>query len=151
MTIANSNKFKSNILRDAIIVTITDTMTSILAGLVVISLMGFLAHNEDVEIDYLISNTTLTDGWHLTIITFSYISSKLTIIPQLFSVMASLMFLTFGIDSLYAGTEMVIVAVSNSFKVFRMSKIIYSKSSNSVHFCPKKSSRYSKPHYLNIY
>ena len=125
MTIANSNKFKSNILRDAIIVTITDTMTSILAGLVVFSFMGFLAHNEDVEIDYLISNTTLTDGWHLPIITFSYISSKLTIIPQLFSVMASLMFLTFGIDSMYAATETVIIAVSNSFKVFRMSKIIY--------------------------
>ena len=28
---------------------------------------------------------------------------------------------------------------------------LYSKSSNSVHFGPKNSSRYSKPHYLNLY
>ena len=116
MTIANSNKFKTNILRDAVTVTIINAMTSILAGLVVFSFLGFVAKIEGIGMDNL-KNSTLTDGWQLSIITFSYISSKLTIFPQLFSVMASLMLLTFGIDSMYAGTETVIVAVSNSFKV----------------------------------
>ena len=116
VTIANSNKFKTNIFRDAVTVTITDTMTSILAGLVVFSFMGFVAKKEGIEMDNL-KNSTLTDSWQLSIITSSYISSKLTILPQLFSVMASLMFLTFGIDSMYTATETVIVAVSNSFKV----------------------------------
>ena len=47
-TIGSYNKFKNNCFRDALIVVILDSLTSIIAGIVVFSYLGFLAKELEV-------------------------------------------------------------------------------------------------------
>ena len=50
ITMASYNKFKNNFYRDAMIVSITDTCTAILAGFVIFTVIGFMAHETGKDI-----------------------------------------------------------------------------------------------------
>ena len=44
------NQFRNNVFRDAMIVSILDTVTSIIAGLVIFSVLGAMAHELGVRV-----------------------------------------------------------------------------------------------------
>lgn len=52
------NKFRHNVYRDALIISITDTLTSLLAGFTIFSILGNLAEELDMPIDKVINSGT---------------------------------------------------------------------------------------------
>uniref|UniRef100_A0A4W6GB47 Transporter n=1 Tax=Lates calcarifer TaxID=8187 RepID=A0A4W6GB47_LATCA len=59
ISMASYNKFNNNILRDALIVSFTNSFTSILAGFVIFSAIGYMAHIHNLPVDNI-----ATDGKH---------------------------------------------------------------------------------------
>ncbi len=51
IAMSSFNKFKNDVYRDTLIVCITDTLTSIFAGAVVFSILGFMAREKNVTVD----------------------------------------------------------------------------------------------------
>ena len=52
-TIASYNNINHNVLRDAIICTVMDTLISILAGFVVFAYLGYMVKNQDATVQQL--------------------------------------------------------------------------------------------------
>ena len=51
ITMASFNKFSNNLYRDALLVCLVDSFTSVFAGGVVFSVLGFMAAQKHVDID----------------------------------------------------------------------------------------------------
>lgn len=51
ITMASFNRFDNNLYRDALLVCLVDSFTSVFAGGVVFSVLGFMAHSKGVDID----------------------------------------------------------------------------------------------------
>lgn len=55
---SSHNKFRHNVYRDALIISVTDTFTSLLAGFTIFAILGNLAKELDVPIDKVIKSGT---------------------------------------------------------------------------------------------
>lgn len=124
------NKFNHNIYRDANIVTILDTFTSLLAGCCTFGIIGHLAHELGVEdiskvvksgagLGKFILNSTKNFITFLTALS-AFISypdaiAKFTFFPQLFSALFFLMLFLLGIGSLLAMTSVVITIIRDQY------------------------------------
>ncbi|XP_055895528.1 sodium- and chloride-dependent glycine transporter 1-like isoform X2 [Biomphalaria glabrata] len=93
ITMASYNNFKHNVFRDAMIVPIVNCGTSVFAGFVIFSVLGYMAHATDTAI-----NQVVDQGPGLIFVVYPEAISKLPV-PQLWSVMFFLMIFTVGIDS----------------------------------------------------
>uniref|UniRef100_T1IYR7 Transporter n=1 Tax=Strigamia maritima TaxID=126957 RepID=T1IYR7_STRMM len=87
------NPFRNNVYRDAFIVSILDTITSLIAGIVIFSVLGSMAHELDLDIDKVVKG-----GPGLAFVAYPEALSRLPI-PQLWSVLFFLMLFTLGLDS----------------------------------------------------
>ncbi|XP_063704124.1 sodium-dependent nutrient amino acid transporter 1-like [Culicoides brevitarsis] len=88
------NRFDHNIYRDAAIVSIMDTFTSLLAGITVFGILGSLAATTGKEI-----KNVIKDGAGLAFISYPDAIAKFEHVPQFFSVLFFVMLLTLGIGS----------------------------------------------------
>lgn len=88
------NRFDHNIYRDAAIVSVMDTFTSLLAGVTVFGILGSLAANTGKPIEKVIKS-----GAGLAFISYPDAIAKFEHVPQLFSVLFFIMLLTLGIGS----------------------------------------------------
>ncbi|KAK4874050.1 hypothetical protein RN001_013410 [Aquatica leii] len=98
-TYASYNKFKHNIYRDALIVTSVDTLTSIVSGITIFSILGNLAHQLGVEVTQVVSS----GGTRLAFVSYPDAIAKFNAVPWLFSIMFFLMLYVLGVGSLFAG------------------------------------------------
>ncbi|CAF3356174.1 unnamed protein product [Rotaria sp. Silwood2] len=114
---ASFNKFKSNYLRDCIIVTVCDCFTSVFAGFAVFSTLGFMSFQTGIPVDKVAQS-----GPGLAFIAYPQALSMMPI-SVFWAIMFFFMLLTLGLDSQFALCDVVISGILDTFTQLRRYKI----------------------------
>ena len=114
---ASYNDFRHNIFRDAYIVSVVDTLTSIISGLVIFSIIGALSHELQVDIGEVIQG-----GPGLAFVAYPEALSRLPW-PQLWSVLFFFMLYMLGLDSEFAILENIITSLSDEVPFVRRHRL----------------------------
>ncbi|XP_041973087.1 sodium- and chloride-dependent glycine transporter 1-like isoform X2 [Aricia agestis] len=117
ITLSSYNKFSNNCYIDSLIVAVSNIATSFFAGLVIFSVIGFLAHELNVEVDRVVDQ-----GAGLAFIVYPEVVTRLPVSP-LWSILFFVMLLTLGLDSQFALMETVTTAILDRFPSFRQKKV----------------------------
>ncbi|XP_042223468.1 sodium- and chloride-dependent GABA transporter 1-like isoform X2 [Homarus americanus] len=112
-TLGSYNKFHNKCQRDAVLVPILNCATSILAGFVVFSVLGFMAHRTGTTVEKVTSA-----GPALVFITYPEALSLMPFAP-LWAVLFFLMIFFLGIDSMIAHIETTTVSFVDEFPQYR--------------------------------
>ncbi|XP_029287939.1 sodium- and chloride-dependent neutral and basic amino acid transporter B(0+) [Cottoperca gobio] len=119
MTLASYNNFHNNMFKDAFVVTLTNAGTSVLAGFAIFSILGHMAHIYKIPIGEVVK-----EGFGLAFIVYPDALSKLPISP-LWSVLFFFMLLTVGLDSQFAGIEVITTCLLDAFpKIFKSKRVL---------------------------
>ncbi|XP_048237051.1 sodium- and chloride-dependent glycine transporter 2-like isoform X2 [Haliotis rufescens] len=112
LTLSSYNKFKNNCERDALLVTGLSCVGSILTGFTVFSILGFMAHttNQDVE-------NVVDQGPGLAFITYPEGIAKLPLSP-LWAFLFFFMMFSMGMDTQFALMQTVMSGISDIFPRF---------------------------------
>ncbi len=102
------------ITRDATIVSLMDTFTSLLAGVTIFAILGNLAHESGKDITKVVQG-----GTGLAFISYPEAIAKFDVVPQLFAVLFFLMLFTLGIGSAVSLTGCVITVVCDAFPTWK--------------------------------
>lgn len=117
ITLSSYNKFHNNCYKDSLIVSVSNILTSIFAGFVIFSVIGYLAHELKVDVEHVVDQ-----GAGLAFIVYPEVVARLPIAP-LWAFLFFFMLLTLGLDSQFALLETVITAILDRFPVLRERKI----------------------------
>ncbi|OTF79362.1 sodium/chloride dependent amino acid transporter-like protein, partial [Euroglyphus maynei] len=98
-------------INDAIIISVLDTFTSLLAGCVIFSVLGTMANEKGVEI-----KDVVTSGTGLAFIAYPEGLSKIKFLPQLWSILFFFMLFTLGIGSSVAMIETILTCIKDEFE-----------------------------------
>ncbi|KAI1284868.1 Sodium- and chloride-dependent glycine transporter 2 [Halotydeus destructor] len=109
---ASYNSFKNNVYRDAIIISVMDTFTSILAGCVIFAVLGSMAFKQGKPIETVVEN----QGLGLAFVAYPEALSQLKFLPQLWSVSFFVMLYTLGLGSSVAQLEIILTCIRDEFK-----------------------------------
>lgn len=109
ISMASYNKFNNNILRDALIVSITNSFTSILAGFVIFSAIGYMAHTHNLPVENI-----ATDGPGLVFVVYPEVLSTMPVF-QLWAPLFFFMLLCLGLDSQFATVEVAVTFIKDEF------------------------------------
>ncbi|ELU09587.1 hypothetical protein CAPTEDRAFT_166146 [Capitella teleta] len=112
-TMASYNKFKNNIFRDAIFVALVNCCTSVFAGFVIFSVLGYMAERTGLEV-----KEVAQYGPGLIFVAYPEGLATMAIAP-LWSILFFLMILTVGLDSQFTMMETVITAIVDEFRLTR--------------------------------
>ncbi|XP_059185529.1 sodium- and chloride-dependent neutral and basic amino acid transporter B(0+) [Centropristis striata] len=127
MTLASYNKFHNNMFKDSFIITLTNAGTSVLAGFAIFSILGHMAHVYKLPVGEVVK-----DGFGLAFIAYPDALSKLPISP-LWSVLFFFMLLTVGLDSQFAGIEVITTCLLDAFpKVFKSKRTLLTLTTCSI-------------------
>ncbi|CAG2220563.1 GLYT [Mytilus edulis] len=119
LTFASYNKFHDNMYGNAMIVPAVNCGTSIFAGFITFSTLGFMALNKGTTVD-----KVLNQGPGLVFITYPEAISSFPISP-FWAVLFFLMLFTIGIDTQFGTIETVLSALTDEFpKLFRRRKVL---------------------------
>ncbi|XP_060926057.1 sodium- and chloride-dependent neutral and basic amino acid transporter B(0+) isoform X1 [Limanda limanda] len=114
MTLASYNSFNNNVVKDAFVVTLTNAGTSVLAGFAIFSILGHMAHIYKMPVGQVVK-----EGFGLAFIAYPDALSMLPISP-LWSILFFFMLLTVGLDSQFAGIEVITTCLLDAFpKLFK--------------------------------
>ncbi|XP_014772306.1 sodium-dependent proline transporter isoform X1 [Octopus bimaculoides] len=116
ITLASYNKFHNNCYKDALIVSIGNICTSIFAGFVIFSIIGYLANELDMPVDKVVDQ-----GAGLAFIVYPDVVTRLPISP-LWSFLFFFMLLTLGMGSEFALLETIMTAVQDLYPALRQKK-----------------------------
>lgn len=116
ITLSSYNKFNNNCHRDAILVSFINCGTSVFAGFVVFSFVGYLAKFQGKAVADVIES-----GPALAFIAYPEAFGA-SPIPLLWSAMFFLMLLTLGLDSMFTFLETVVTAILDHFPALRAKK-----------------------------
>ncbi|XP_046344922.2 sodium- and chloride-dependent glycine transporter 1-like isoform X1 [Haliotis rufescens] len=109
ITLASYNKFNNNCLLDAILVSVLDCLTSVFAGLVIFSIIGYMAHELQQPID-----KVAQDGAGLAFVVYPEVVTKLPI-SQLWAVLFFAMLVTLGLGTQIATVTTVHTTLKDQF------------------------------------
>lgn len=109
ISMASYNKFNNNILRDALIVSLTNSFTSILAGFVIFSAIGYMSHIHNLPVDNI-----ATDGPGLVFVVYPEVLSTMPVF-QLWAPLFFFMLLCLGLDSQFGNVEVAITFIKDEF------------------------------------
>ncbi|BFZ13660.1 hypothetical protein BsWGS_16699 [Bradybaena similaris] len=114
ITLASYNKFHNNCLFDAVLVSILDCLTSVFAGFVIFSIIGYMAHELHQSVD-----TVATDGPGLAFVIYPAVVTKLPV-SQLWSLLFFAMLITLGLGTQIATVTTVHTTILDQFpELFR--------------------------------
>lgn len=110
---ASYNDFRHQVGRDAFFISIADTMTSILAGCVVFATLGSLAH--DLNTDDISQVLKGESDLGLAFVTYPEALSRISFVPQLWSVLFFLMLFLLGLGTGVGDVQAVTTVLSDQF------------------------------------
>ncbi|XP_035386025.1 sodium- and chloride-dependent GABA transporter 1 isoform X2 [Electrophorus electricus] len=118
ISMASYNKFSNNILRDTFIVSLSNSATSILAGFVIFSGIGYMAHIHNLPVEDI-----ATDGPGLVFVVYPEAFSTMPV-SKLWAPLFFFMLLCLGLDSEFAMVEVAVTCIMDGFgpKVLRVFK-----------------------------
>lgn len=109
LALSSYNKFNNNCYRDALLTSSINCLTSFLAGFVIFSVLGYMAHVQDKSIDQV-----GLEGPGLVFIV--YPEAIATMKGSVFwSIIFFLMLITLGLDSTFGGLEAMITALCDEY------------------------------------
>ncbi|KAL1470138.1 hypothetical protein MTO96_024607, partial [Rhipicephalus appendiculatus] len=123
------NKFSNNVFRDAMVVSVLDTFTSIISGMVIFSVLGAMAHdlgNVDVK-------DVAQGGPGLAFVAYPEALTRLPV-PQLWSVLFFLMLFILGLDSEFAILETFVTSLCDQIPYLRKHKWQFTMAMGAVCF-----------------
>ncbi|XP_065323312.1 sodium- and chloride-dependent glycine transporter 2-like [Gordionus sp. m RMFG-2023] len=109
MTLASYIPFNNNCYKDSILVSLLDTGTSLMAGFVIFSVLGFMSNLKHTTLDKVVAG-----GTGLAFIVYPEALSQLPL-PQFWSFIFFIMLYTLGIDSQITFIETVQAALHDQF------------------------------------
>ncbi|XP_077487301.1 sodium-dependent nutrient amino acid transporter 1-like [Amblyomma americanum] len=110
---ASYNDFRHQVGRDAFFISIADTMTSILAGCVVFATLGSLAH--DLNTDDISQVLKGESDLGLAFVTYPEALSRISFVPQLWSVLFFLMLFLLGLGTGVGDVQAVTTVLTDQF------------------------------------
>ncbi|XP_047486810.1 sodium- and chloride-dependent glycine transporter 1-like [Penaeus chinensis] len=116
ITLASYNKFRNNCMRDAIVIAVANCATSVFAGFVIFSILGFLATELGVQVKDVASS-----GSALAFIAYPAAVARMPVSP-LWSILFFVMLVTLGLDSQFTMVETVTTALFDQFESLRSKK-----------------------------
>ncbi|ESO97683.1 hypothetical protein LOTGIDRAFT_104165, partial [Lottia gigantea] len=112
IAMSSYNKFKNNCFKDSLIVALINCFTSIFAGFVIFSILGFMAHEKGVEVSEICFFSFTGPG--LAFIVYPEAIARMPVSP-LWAVFFFLMMLTLGFGSQFSIVECVLSALTDEF------------------------------------
>ena len=118
-TYASYNRFRQNTSKDALIISFADTGTSLLAGTIIFSILGHLAHELGIPIESVVKS-----GAGLAFVSYPEVLAKFSFAPQLFAVLFFLMLITLGMGSAIGMFSAVTTTLCDSFPDVDRTRIV---------------------------
>ncbi|XP_015595636.1 sodium-dependent dopamine transporter isoform X1 [Cephus cinctus] len=116
---ASYNKYHNNVYKDALLTSVINSVTSFVAGFVIFSVLGYMAHASGKSIQ-----DVATEGPGLVFIV--YPAAIATMPGSMFwALIFFMMLLTLGLDSSFGGSEAIITALSDEFPVIGKNREIF--------------------------
>lgn len=118
MAFASYNRFHNPLIRDALCLSVLNSLTSLIAGIIVFATLGHTALVYNVPID-----EAATDGLSLSLVMYSTVVSQMPF-PQFWSVFLFVMFIFIGLDTQFATVEVVLLTLHRFTKQFCNKKAV---------------------------
>ncbi|CAH1268019.1 SLC6A5 [Branchiostoma lanceolatum] len=109
ITMSSYNRFNNNCYRDALIISVSNCATSVFAGFVIFSVIGFMAHEIGVPV-----GDVIDQGPGLAFVAYPEAVSLLPISP-LWAILFFFMLFTLGLDSQFGMLEAVLSGLIDEF------------------------------------
>ncbi|KAL7630471.1 UNVERIFIED_CONTAM: hypothetical protein RMT77_019358 [Armadillidium vulgare] len=113
ITLSSYSKLKNNCMRDAILIAICNCATSLFGGFVTFSILGFIAHENNVPVQDVVNS-----GSGLAFIAYPTAISRMPY-PPVWAVLFFFMLIALGIDSQFAYVETLSTGLCDQFKIMR--------------------------------
>ncbi|XP_072181826.1 sodium- and chloride-dependent GABA transporter 2-like [Diadema setosum] len=109
ISLGSYNKYHHNVYRDSMILAATNSFTSLLGGVAIFSVLGYMSHEQGVPIDQVASK-----GPGLAFIAYPRAIALMPLAP-FWAVVFFIMILMVGLDSQFVTTEGFVTAISDLF------------------------------------
>ncbi|XP_071947592.1 sodium- and chloride-dependent neutral and basic amino acid transporter B(0+)-like [Antedon mediterranea] len=129
LTLSSYNKFHNNCYFDALFVSIANCCTSIFAGFVIFSILGYMANELGREVDEVVDQ-----GFSLAFIAYPEALARMPAAP-LWAILFFAMLVTLGLDSQFTILETLVTSITDTFPKLRKRKTLVLFISCLVMFC----------------